>query len=89
VATGKALVTLKGHAAYVGSVAFSPDAKALASGCKDGSIKLWDVTGGKEHATFRGHARGVVCLAFSPDGKLLASARADKTIKLWDTSKAK
>lgn len=86
VATGKALVTLKEHTAYVRTLDFSPDGKTLASGCEDGTIKLWDVTGGRERAVLKGHAGGVLCLAFSADGKVLASGSADRTIKLWDTA---
>src|SRR5262245_12070959 len=42
VATGKELHTLKGHDREVRSVAFSPDAKLLASGGRDMTIKLWN-----------------------------------------------
>ena len=39
--------TLKGHKAYVSSVAYSPDGKTLASSA-DSTIKLWDVATGKQ-----------------------------------------
>ncbi len=42
-ATGKELLTLKGHSSTVFSVAFSPDGKRLASGSMDETIKVWDI----------------------------------------------
>jgi WD40 repeat protein len=44
--------TLRGHTDEVLAVAFSPDAKLLASGGRDGTVRLWDLTSQKEVAHF-------------------------------------
>ncbi len=89
VATGKELISLKGHEYCVSSVIFSPDGKTLATGDEEKTIKLWDVATGKELATLKGHTESIVSLTFSADGKMLASTSEDKTIKLWDVAKPK
>jgi WD40 repeat protein len=72
------------------TVAFSPDGKWLASGCIDGSIKIWDMATGKLTHTLAGHQAGrfVHGLAFSPDSAVLASGASfgDARIKLWNAA---
>ncbi len=76
--------TLRGHTAEVLSVAFSPDGKTLASGSKDNSVKIWNISTGEEIRTFNSHSNWVYAVAFGPDGRTLASGSWDETIKIWD-----
>src|SRR5215475_13950150 len=77
------LLLQTGHAAWVTSVAFSPDGQLLASGGADGTTKLWAVQSREVLRTFSGPTADGMAVAFSPDGKLLASACADGTVNMW------
>lgn len=70
------------------ALAFSPDAKILASGAGwvESDIRLWDAASGTEVARLAGHRGWISELVFWPDGQTLASASADQTIRLWDLS---
>jgi WD40 repeat protein len=65
------------------SMVFSPDAKLLATGMRNNTIKLWDLKGNliKE---FKGHEGGVNSVVFSPNGQFIASGADDNTIRMWD-----
>jgi WD40 repeat protein len=82
VATHRQITALAGHAGPVGTVAFSPDGKALTTGNIHGSVWVWDVATGRPicNPIATPTASSV---AFSPDGETLASASADGTIHLW------
>ena len=71
--------------AFVNSLIYSPNGGVLASGLKDGAIKLWDANTGKLKRTLKGHDALVISLSYSPDGGVLASGAKDG-IKLWDAN---
>jgi WD40 repeat protein len=78
---------LRGHTTFVNSMAFSPDAKILASADWDGIIRLWDVDRQQPRGEgMKGHSSVINSVAFSPDGKILASASNDMTIRLWNVA---
>lgn len=74
--------TLLGHASAVQCATFSGDGRTIASGSKNGMIRLWDTATGRELLSLKVHAAAVMALAIH--GNILASASADQTVKLWD-----
>jgi WD40 repeat protein/basic membrane lipoprotein Med (substrate-binding protein (PBP1-ABC) superfamily) len=97
-ASGKELLTLRGHTGQVMSVVFSPDGKRLATAGQDGKAIVWDARSGQELFTLYGHLGAVAAVAFSPDchntpdapaercGTHLATASWDGTARVWNAS---
>ena len=75
------------HESEVRCVAFSLDGKIVASGSKDSTIRLWEVSTGRNVAILKGHTDAVTAIAFSPKGTTLASASVDQSVRLWDVGK--
>ncbi len=72
------------QSASVTVVIFNADGNVLASGHKNGSIRLWNIETGELTQTLRGHADAVSSITFGPDGKTFASTSKDATARLWD-----
>jgi WD40 repeat protein/serine/threonine protein kinase len=81
-ATGQEVRTLKGHTGAVGSVAFSPDGKRLASAA-GAELKVWDFAIGQEPCTL--YTGRVSSVSFTSDGQRLATAGGDE-VKVWDAA---
>lgn len=65
----------------VPSMSFSADSKFLATGCRDGYVRVWDLENGKELVKLQGSAP----VAYSPNGKLLTfQRRIMKSARSWE-----
>lgn len=82
VATGKRQLRLWGVS--TDALAFSRDAKTLATGGSDCSVRLWDVATGKETSAAAGHQGGVAGVTVSSDGKVIGTSGYDREVRLWD-----
>jgi WD40 repeat protein len=71
------------HNSAVLSVAFSPDAKFVATATQAGDLHLWRTSSGRLVRQWKPHASSAACIAFSPDGRRLASGSSDGKVKLW------
>lgn len=66
------------------SVAIRPDGGQVATGGRDGTIRLWDSsTGDGVGELIGGHAKSVEDLRYTPDGTSLLSAGGDRRLVRW------
>src|SRR6185369_15597420 len=64
--------------------AYSPDGVLLASGDRNGGLRVSEAQSGNEFYTLAGHKAAVTHLCFRPDSNVLASTSEDGMTKLWD-----
>ncbi|XP_065892131.1 protein Notchless-like [Dysidea avara] len=57
----------KAHCHWILSIAWSPDGKKIASGCKAGKVCIWDSVTGKQLGKFlTGHRQWITWLSWRP-----------------------
>lgn len=84
--------TLKGHTSWVLCVAWSPDAKYIATGSMDNTVRLWDPKTGKLYGdALKGHTKWITGLSWEPlhlkgETYRFVSSSKDCTIRVWDAS---
>jgi WD40 repeat protein len=67
-------------------VKFSPTGSTIASGSRDGSLKLWDANNGNLIRIFQKNGEIQKASAFSADGRFLATGDIKGVVKIWDTT---
>ncbi|WOK09615.1 caspase family protein [Imperialibacter roseus] len=82
-------VIQQGHELAVLSVAQSPDSSLVATGSRDKTAKLWEVSTGREVRSFLGHTGSVNCIDFSADGQYMITSSGDKTARIWEVATGK
>lgn len=77
--TGQKIVT---------SVSFSPDSQSIATVGKDGTLRIWNLSGQeiRKIQAHDGSINGVNSVSFSPNGKTIATVGEDGKAKLWNLS---
>jgi WD40 repeat protein len=80
------VVRIGGHWDQVTAMALGRNAKILATGSSDLTVRLWSTDSGNELFRFHGHTQAVSALAIAASGRLLASGGHDMTVRVWSAS---
>jgi WD40 repeat protein/class 3 adenylate cyclase len=84
VTTGERRFELRGHLYPIGSIAWTPDGRRIATGAFDSSVRIWDGATGRPEIELLGHSGTVISVEWSPDGSRLVTSGSDGTAKVWD-----
>lgn len=83
--TCRAECHMTGHGGDVKSCDWHPIKAVLASGSKDGLVKVWDAKAGRNIATLHGHRNTVMETQWNANGNWLLSACRDQSLKVPQT----
>lgn len=86
--TNTEVATLSAHAKAMEHLAMDPRGGVAATGARDGTVRLSDVSakGATLRAVIVASKKAVTGLAYAPHGGLLASAGEDGRVCVWDTA---
>lgn len=79
-------IALRGHAAPILAVAYSPPGDYIATGGADNSVKVWNARNGHLLFTLRGHQQAVCSVAWSSDGQWIVTGSFDHTARVWNAT---
>lgn len=82
IVTKEALVSWE-YPLPVSAVAFSPDAKHVASGSFDNSIIIWNLEKKEQESSINCQSDMISYLTFSPNGAYIASASSDNVLRVF------
>jgi WD40 repeat protein len=68
------------------AMAIAPDGTWLATGSRDGTVRIWDVTRRSQKAMPAVADRKVFAVAVAPDGTWLVSGDSRGTVRILDTT---
>jgi len=81
---GNLVMTLAGHENDVSSIVYSPDGEILASGSKDGTVRIWEMrTGEQPMLPLRSDDGSIWSILFSLDGSNIVSGTESGVVCLW------
>ena len=83
--TCRAECHMTGHGGDVKSCDWHPSKAVIASGSKDGLVKVWDAKAGRNIATLHGHRNTVMETQWNANGNWLLSACRDQSLKVSST----
>jgi WD40 repeat protein len=69
------------------TLAFSADGSLIATGGRDGTIRVWSTDSGRRLHDCPGHRGAISSLSFSHENRLLISGSTDCSAIVWDLSK--
>ena len=78
------VATLHGHRAPVAALSVSPAGDLVASGGRDGAVRLHHLATREGNAVHHEHPRAVSAIQFFPDGRRVASVAMDNSLVIWD-----
>ena len=72
------------HSGMVTRALYCDGGRAILTGSRDGTARLWDAETGRPLRPPIVHGDQVLCVAISPDGRRVATGGTDRRARLWD-----